>query len=248
MTAVPRTDLVRRLAAVADDLGPIVAPVEVRAQLAALCRTVRLALGAAACSVARLDGDELVYEAADGAGSDTIVGTRLPVARGVAGYVVTTGQALAVDQVTTDPRFARDVAERTGFVPDSMLVVPIRDGADVVRGVLSVLDRTIGTVDSLAVASAAAAQVAHVLPTIDAVARLGPLLVRALAEAADGAAHGDLATALRREAERLPEPDGELASLATLVADLRTASPSARAAAERVLRELLVLAAPRARR
>ena len=40
-----------------------------RRQLGALCETVRVALGAAACSVARLDGDALVYEAAAGAGA-----------------------------------------------------------------------------------------------------------------------------------------------------------------------------------
>jgi len=32
---------------------------------------------------------------------------------------------LAVDDVTRDPRFAADVAARTGYVPRSLLVTPI---------------------------------------------------------------------------------------------------------------------------
>ena len=78
-------------------------------------------------SIARLHDDELVYEAADGAGGDAITGVRLPTSRGIAGYVARTGQSLVVDQVQSDPRFARDVAERVGYLPTSLIVVPVVD-------------------------------------------------------------------------------------------------------------------------
>jgi GAF domain-containing protein len=65
----------------------------------------------------------------------------LPLGRGLAGYAAAAAEALAVDEVSEDPRFARDVAERIGYVPRSVLVAPILRGDDVL-GVLSVLDRT----------------------------------------------------------------------------------------------------------
>ena len=37
--------------------------------------------------------------------------------RGIAGFVAATGQSLTVRDVISDPRFARDVGERTGYVP-----------------------------------------------------------------------------------------------------------------------------------
>jgi len=59
---------------------------------------------------------------------------------GVAGYVFSTGQPLAVADVTVDPRFGRHVAEQTGYVPRSLLAVPLVDDGGTV-GVLEVLDR-----------------------------------------------------------------------------------------------------------
>jgi len=48
------------------------------------------------------------------------------------------------DDVQNDPRFARDVAERTGFVPNALMAAPLLDGERVL-GVLQVLDRPQGT-------------------------------------------------------------------------------------------------------
>ena len=81
-------------------------------------------------SVAHVEHDHLRYVAAAGRGADAIVGTELPLGRGLAGYVAASGQALAIDEPASDPRFARDVAERTGYVPQTLLLVPVagRDG------------------------------------------------------------------------------------------------------------------------
>jgi signal transduction protein with GAF and PtsI domain len=98
-------------------------------------------LGASACSVALLDGDELHYVAASGAGAAEVIGLRLDLGRGIAGFVAASGQALEVDQVTSDPRFARDVAERIGYVPTALLATPMVTPDGDVVGVLSVLDR-----------------------------------------------------------------------------------------------------------
>jgi signal transduction protein with GAF and PtsI domain len=109
--------------------------------LAALGRAL---FGAAACSVALLDADEayLTYVAASGAGAEHIVGTRLPVNRGIAGWVVSSGQPIGVDDVRRDPRFESAVAESTGYVPRSILAVPIEADGDPV-GVMQVLDAAV---------------------------------------------------------------------------------------------------------
>jgi putative methionine-R-sulfoxide reductase with GAF domain len=242
-----RTDLLRQLAVVADDLGPVVAPADLRKQLTALCRTVRLALDAESVSIARLDGNALVYDAAEGRTESAIVGTRLVANRGIAGYVAGTGQSLVVDSVAQDPRFARDVAERVGYIPSSMVVVPVMDAQGEVAGVLAVLDRTMGSADALAVTSAAAEQAAEILPLLDAAVRFGALVLAALSATVDQAGRIDLAELLRRESDRLPEPTQELAKTAALLAQLRSLPPGARDRAERLMADVVALAGSAAR-
>lgn len=103
---------------------------------------VRALFGAAACSCALVDDDEssLTFAAADGAGADKIVGVRLPIGRGIAGWAVMSGQPIAVRDVGADARFARDVAEATEYVPTSVLAAPMFDSAGEALGVLEVLD------------------------------------------------------------------------------------------------------------
>lgn len=109
--------------------------------LGVVARLCRLVMDAASVSVARLEGDDLVFAAADGRGADRIRGVVLPAGRGIAGYVAASGEAIEVAHVADDPRFARDVAEATGYVPAAILAVPVvADDGDVV-GVVSVLDR-----------------------------------------------------------------------------------------------------------
>ena len=110
---------------------------------------VRAAAGvfeAAAASIALSDRatGELVYQAAWGAGADEIVGVRLPPGVGIAGSVVSGGEGLAVPDCRTDPRFAAQIAAGTGYVPNTMLVVPLKHPDGRVVGVLSILDRRDG--------------------------------------------------------------------------------------------------------
>jgi signal transduction protein with GAF and PtsI domain len=113
------------------------------AALATACALIRATYGAAAVSVAVAEDDHLHYIAADGAGANAIVGQRLPAGRGIAGFVAATGQSLTVRDPRTDPRFAREVGESTGYVPETIQCVPVDDGGDVLA-VLSILDRGSG--------------------------------------------------------------------------------------------------------
>ncbi len=86
------------------------------------------------------DTDELVFAAVSGEGSERLLGTRFPSSKGIAGWVLVTRQSLVLEDVTGDPRFARDFAEQTGYVPKGLMAVPLLHGERTL-GVLEVLDR-----------------------------------------------------------------------------------------------------------
>ncbi len=116
-----------------------------RALLEAIVRTAAGVFEAAAASIALVDAttQELIFRASWGAGSQEIVGVRLVPGQGIAGSAVETGQPLVVPECRSDERFAAQVAAGTGYVPHTMLVVPlVRDGATL--GALSILDRRDG--------------------------------------------------------------------------------------------------------
>lgn len=113
-----------------------------RPLLQAIVEVARAIFGARAASIMLLDeqAGELVFEAVTGEGEDTLVGRRIPSDAGIAGWVAASGQPLVVEDVATDPRFARDQAERTGYVPKGLMAAPLLR-EDRVLGVLNVLDR-----------------------------------------------------------------------------------------------------------
>jgi GAF domain-containing protein len=99
---------------------------------------------ARASSIFLLDeqADELVFEAVSGEGEHTLVGRRLPSSTGVAGWVLVTRQPLVIEDVGSDPRFGREAAESTGYVPKSLMAVPLLHDERAL-GVLEVLDRPV---------------------------------------------------------------------------------------------------------
>jgi transcriptional regulator with GAF, ATPase, and Fis domain len=98
--------------------------------------------GAAAASIALVDekAQELVFKVATGAGNESVVGMRIPIDKGIAGYVAMTGQPIATSNVQTDTRFNQSFAQSTGYVPRSILATPLLSG-DRVIGVMEVLDK-----------------------------------------------------------------------------------------------------------
>ena len=111
-------------------------------------RVVRTTAGvfeAAAASIALVDGatSEVVYQAAWGSGAEEVVGVRLERGEGLAGSVVESGEGVAIADCRRDARFAEAVARKTGYVPHTMLVVPLERGGEAI-GALSVLDRRDG--------------------------------------------------------------------------------------------------------
>jgi GAF domain-containing protein len=86
------------------------------------------------------DPDRLEFRVAAGAHGAGAVGLQVKPTEGIAGFVFSTGQALALTDVASDPRFDKEAAERTGYVPRSVAAVPLLDDEGSV-GVLQVLDK-----------------------------------------------------------------------------------------------------------
>ena len=116
-----------------------------RSLMEAIVHTAAGVFGAAAASICLIDQttDELVYQSAWGAGAREIVGVRLPPGTGIAGVVLQTGIGEAVPDCRTDQRFAARIAAGTGYVPYTMLVMPLTRAGQAI-GALSVLDRRDG--------------------------------------------------------------------------------------------------------
>jgi GAF domain-containing protein len=113
-----------------------------RELLASIVEVARAIFAARASSICLLDEDtdELVFEAVTGTGAAELLDVRLPSSTGIAGWVLVTQQPLVLDDVQSDPRFSRETAERTGYVPQGLMAVPLLF-EERSLGVLQVLDR-----------------------------------------------------------------------------------------------------------
>jgi GAF domain-containing protein len=65
---------------------------------------------------------------------------RVPLGHGIAGIVAASGQAMAIRDAAGDPRLASDIADSVGYVPETVLCVPLFYGDNVI-GALELLDK-----------------------------------------------------------------------------------------------------------
>ena len=229
------TDLVAQLVQLASELGPGLEPAGATDHLRDVVDTVRDLLGAAACSIAVVDNyqEELVFLAATGPGADQVVSSSMPLSKGIAGWVVASGQALTISNTKQDTRFADDFAASTGYVPTSILAVPLQT-ADDVLGVLEVLDAEVEPDASTSrLLELLARQATLTLQTMAVFEDLGMALLRALGKAAQD--DGDLAVALEATAAELRGPTRALSELAGLFYSLGRLGQEERTAAIRIL-------------
>lgn len=232
-------ELLTELGALATSLGPAVRPNDVDELLRSLTETARRLFGAAACSLALLteDDSELVYTTAAGEGADDVTGMRISSSHGIAGWVVQSGQPIAISDLTSDPRFSPELAEQTGYVPGAILAVPV-ETRERMLGVISLLDRDARRPDAaqdMTLLSLFADQAALALVSVERFSLLGRVLLAALADAATGS---DLVLALRRSADRMPGADPDLAALAATFAALARRGDAERRLALAVLRDI----------
>jgi GAF domain-containing protein len=230
-------NVLRAVARLATDLGPALVPTGHNALVESITSAAKTIFEAAACSVALLDesAEELVFYVASGEGAEDVTGMRIPAAQGIAGYVLMSGQAIAIEDVRSDPRFATDVAETTGYVPQSILAMPLTTDRDTI-GVISVLDRTSTGARDMELLSLFARQAALAIENSRVFTELGRGLFEALATATD---EDDLARALRDTAADGSSPSPELVELAAHIRDLASLGSEERRAATELVGHFL---------
>ena len=82
---------------------------------------------------------DLYFAAAAGPKAAEVMGFRVPMGKGLAGYCVETGETLAVSDVQSDPRFFKQISENLGYETRSILATPVRYG-DKIFGVLELIN------------------------------------------------------------------------------------------------------------
>lgn len=213
------TDALRTLLELGTAVGMSIGQAPYRALLDGIVQAARRLLSAGAASILVLDptSDELIFEAASG-GSD-VVDRHISAHKGIAGWVVMTGEAITVADVGRDPRFARDFAQATGYMPRSILAVPLLAGQEIV-GVLEVLDKpdaaTFG-LDDIELLTLFARPAAIAVAQARLVSGVGALLVRELGRLADERGEAELALAARVVLAEEPAVGGATLEVARLV-------------------------------
>lgn len=82
----------------------------------------------------------LYFTAVRGSKADALVDQRVPLEVGLVGHCVRTRRSLNVADPPRDPRFARTIADTVGYIPSSIVCLPIVSGKRTF-GALELLDR-----------------------------------------------------------------------------------------------------------
>lgn len=207
-----------------------------RAVLRSVVETTVALFEAEAASIALYDpaSDRLVFEVAAGEQGQGVIGVAIAPDQGIAGYVYTTGQALALSDVEHDPRFGRAVAEQTAYLPRSIVAVPLVDEHGTI-GVLEVLDKRSQAAFSLRdieLAGVFARQAAVAISASRVERDVASLLRSTLTELAGTGASGEPGATVEEivaaaTAELGRDDDSRLWSLVEQVARIRGADPDA---------------------
>jgi signal transduction protein with GAF and PtsI domain len=113
--------------------------------LEAIVATAADVLDATAAALFLVDekNEQLIFAVALGSKSDEVKELSVPIGQGIAGYVASTGQAISITDVEQDSRFYRSIGESIGYIPNSIICVPLIL-KDSVIGVLELMDKANG--------------------------------------------------------------------------------------------------------
>jgi K+-sensing histidine kinase KdpD len=77
-----------------------------------------------------------------------MVEIRLPIGKGLAGYVAETGETINIPDTYADPRFNPEIDKRTGYHTHNMLCMPMKNKDGKIIGVFQLLNKNQGSFDS----------------------------------------------------------------------------------------------------
>ena len=118
----------------------ITAVTDIDILLKVIAEETKIAIQADRCTVFMLDKDknELWSKVALGMNSQEI---RFPADKGLAGYVVKTGEPLNIPDAYNDPRFNPDIDKETGYHTKTILCMPIKNNNQEIIGAFQVLNK-----------------------------------------------------------------------------------------------------------
>lgn len=121
----------------------ITAVTDINILLRVIAEETKIAVQADRCTVFLYDKakNELWSKVALGLDSQEI---RFPADKGLAGYVVKTGEALNIPDAYNDPRFNPDVDKKTGYTSKTILCLPIKNNNQEIIGAFQVLNKLNG--------------------------------------------------------------------------------------------------------
>ena len=90
------------------------------------------------------ESGDYIFRVTSGAGEE-LIDTRIPAGKGIVGAAATSGVSVVVDNTREDPRWFRDVDERSGFQTRAAMAAPLGIGARNV-GVIEVINKNDGSI------------------------------------------------------------------------------------------------------
>lgn len=193
---------------------------EHRRLLQSIVDAARCMFDAAVSLIFMLDetADQLVFEAVAGERDGFVVGRSFPASRGIAGWVLSAGEPVIINDLAANPSFAPDLAASTRYIPQAVMATPLICDEEAL-GVLEVLDQVpngrgaLGELNLLSLFAGQAAAALRIVQRSRAVRRL--------------------------YLETEVPADRDMADLLATARMLTTADPERRAAGLHVLRALL---------
>ena len=135
-------DELREALIMAAAVGTIASPVAHSRLLEMIVEAAAHVISARAASLFLINREtqELIFEVALGQKAQEVKKFAVPLGHGIAGLVAVSGQPMAISDAQKDPRHASDIAQSIGYVPNSILCVPLYFNDEVI-GVLELLDK-----------------------------------------------------------------------------------------------------------
>jgi diguanylate cyclase (GGDEF)-like protein len=132
----------RELTVIADLAKTLTSTLELHDVLRVVLDRLKALTQAEALSLLLYDGerDELVFAATETLRENCLVGLRVPVGQGIAGWVMRTGRSALVNDVHNDARFYGEIDRTSQFSTRNILAVPFCQEGRMV-GVVEVLNR-----------------------------------------------------------------------------------------------------------
>jgi NtrC-family two-component system sensor histidine kinase KinB len=138
----------RVMTALADSAAFITASLKLDDVLQRILEQISQVLRVQVVTLALIDSQtqELVFHASTDKKDQSVVGMRMPLGRGVAGWVAKEGRGAVVNDVNNDPRFYPNIDQTVGFTTRAIACAPIRSRGQVI-GVLEALNPLDGIFD-----------------------------------------------------------------------------------------------------